>query len=200
MKSLLFIIIAISFIGCNSPKPEKEVKEDRLANVFKPWDGTWEGKFYIYEDTLGQRKGKAQPKNLSYEYLQSLPLKLKSVIEAKHVYVSENPFLQKGKITDTYISKDGTKKVVTSTAVNKVENGGLKCIVTKPNETVIHEGEYSGNSTIIWHRYVKDPLRIEYFYETVDSLHYKIIGWGYYGNDDPNLTPRTWFYADYKRM
>jgi len=192
--------------GCNSPKPEQanvtakqKTENSRLASIFKPLDGTWEGKFYIYEDTLGQREGDAQPKNISYKYLKSLPLKLKSVIEAKHVYVSETPFLQKEVITDTYISEDGTKKEVTSTATNKVENGNLMCIVTKPNETVIHQGEYLGNDTIVWHRSIRKPKRIEYFYETVDSLHYKIIGWGYYGNDDPNLTPRTWFYADYKK-
>ncbi len=200
MKTILFLIAVLLMIGCNSQKPEAEIIESRLANVFKPWDGTWEGKFYIYEDTLGQREGEAQPENISYEYFQSLPLKLKSVIEAKHVYVSENPFLQKGVITDTYISEDGTKMKVSSTAVNKVENGKLKCIVTKPGETVIHQGKYLGNNTIVWHRNIEKPKRIEYFYETVDSLHYKIIGWGYYGNDDPNLTPRTWFYGDYKKM
>jgi hypothetical protein len=105
--------------------------------------------------------------------------------------------LQKGEIIDTYTTKDGTIKKVKSTAINKVENGKLKCIVTKPKETVIHQGEYLGNNTIIWHRNIKDPLRIEYFKETVDSLYYKIIGWGYYGKDDPKLTPHTWFYGDY---
>ena len=207
MKAMLFLTIAIIFSGCKTQKYNQEnisdkqkSEQSKYANIFKPLDGTWEGKFYIYEDTLGQREGEAQPKNISYELLQSLPLKLKSVIEAKHVYVSETPFLQKGVITDTYILEDGTKKEVTSTAINKVENGKLKCIVTKPNETVIHQGEYLGDNAIVWHRNIKKPKRIEYFYETVDSLHYKIIGWGYYGNDDPNLTPRTWFYADYKKM
>lgn len=207
MRTILFLIVALLITGCNSQKSKQknvsgkqENENSRYANIFKPLDGIWEGKFYIYEDTLGQREGNAQPADINYEYLQSLPLKLKSVINAKHIYVSETPFLQKGEITDTYVSNDGTKKVTRSTAINKVENGKLECIVNKPNGTVIHQGEYAGNNTIIWHRNVKDPLRIEYFKETVDSLHYKIIGWGYYGNDDPNLRPRTWFYGDYIRV
>ena len=207
MKAIIFMTMTLLIAGCNYQKPGNKNTtgkqydgNNELTNIFKPLDGTWEGKFYIYEDTLGQREGKAQPKNISYELLQSLPLKLKSVIEAKHVYVSESPILQKGVITDTYILEDGTKKVTKSTTINKVENDNLKCIVTKPNETVIHEGEYLGTNTIVWHRSIKNPKRIEYFKETVDSLHYRIIGWGYYGSDDPNLTPSTWFYADYKKM
>lgn len=199
LQFLCFIVV----YGCNSNKRNEQVIESFIpvpTNVFKPLDGTWQGKFYIYEDTLGQREGIAQPRDISYEYLQSLPLKLKSSIEATHIYFSESPFLQKGEITDVSFDANGNKKIVKSSAINKVENGKLKCIVTKPNETVIHSGEYLGNNTIVWHRNLTEPKRIEYFKETVDSLHYKIIGWGYYGNDDPALTPRYWFYADYIKV
>ncbi|GBD88210.1 hypothetical protein BMS3Abin03_02145 [bacterium BMS3Abin03] len=82
MKTILIITTALLIIGCNSQKSKQENlsgkqenENSKLAKVFKPWNGTWEGKFYIYEDTLGQRKGEAQPKDISYEYLQSLPLK-----------------------------------------------------------------------------------------------------------------------------
>lgn len=191
----VFILLFIALISsCHSEQPG-EKKE--YANIFKPLDGTWKGKFYIYEDTLGQRKGTAQPKDISYEYLKSLPLKLKSTIKAKHIYESESPYLQKGKIIDTYFDANGKKQEIISTAINKVENGKISCVVNKPKETVVHQGEYLGNNTIVWHRSIKKPKRIEHFREMVDSLHYRIVGWGYYGNDDPNLTPRTWFYGDY---
>lgn len=201
---LLSFILVFLIIGCNSNKSNQKIisdtsikKNTNYANIFKPLDGTWESKFYIYEDTLGQREGTAQPIDISYEYLQTLPLKLKSIVEAKHIYKSETPFLQRGEIIDTYIDAEGNKYEAISTAINKIENGKISCIVKKPNETIIHQGEYVGDNTIIWHRNVKDPFRIEYFKETVDSQHYRIVGWGYYGNDDPVLTPRTWFYADY---
>lgn len=204
MRTILFLIVTFLIAGCNSQDPKQENEtgkqesvNSKYANIFKPLDGTWEGKFYIYEDTLGQKEGTAQPKEISYELLQSLPLKLKSVIEAKHIYKSENSYLQNGKIIDTYVDTGGKKHEAISTAINKIENGKISCVVNKPKETVIHQGEYLGSNTFVWHRNVKNPKRIEYFRETVDSLHYKIIGWGYYGNDDPNLTPRTWFYADY---
>ena len=80
----IFLLIG----GCTNDN----VEDAKYSNVFKPLDGTWQGKFYIYEDTLGQRLGKAQPKDINEKYLKSLPLKLVSVIEAKHVYKSINPF------------------------------------------------------------------------------------------------------------
>jgi hypothetical protein len=197
-SSVIFILtFAFIFISCSKNSDDKR---KNLSNVFKPLDGTWQGKFFVYEDSLGQRVGEAQPKNISYKYFQSLPLKLKSFIEATHIYVSENPYLQKGEITDIYLDENGNKQLVKSSAINKIENGKLKCIVTKPSETVIHDGEYLGNNTIVWQRSIAYPLKIEYFKETVSDGHYKIIGWGYYGNDNPKLTPRIWFYADYIKM
>ncbi|MCB0287333.1 MAG: hypothetical protein KDE57_11800, partial [Calditrichaeota bacterium] len=57
-----------------------------------------------------------------------------------------------------------------------------------------------GAGTLIWQRDERDPLKIEYFHESVEGDYYKIIGWGYYGDDNPNLSPKTWFVGDYSRM
>jgi len=197
-KTLLFfslICFSLLSFGCSNNS-----SNNKYANVFKPLDGTWQGKFYVYKDTLGQKHGVARPKNINEDYLKSLPLKLVSTIQAKHIYRSVNPYLQKGEIIDIYTDANGKTKEVKSIAKNKIENGRLKCIVKKPDEIVIHSGEYLGNNTIVWQRNIKSPKRMEYFYETVDSLHYRIIGWGYYGNDNPDLTPRTWFYSDYIKV
>ncbi len=200
MQLIRFVIIiflfftAQVFISCNNNKNPKN-----FANVFKPLDGMWEGNFYIYEDTLGQRKGKAQPTEISEEYIRSLPLKLISVIKVKHIYTSLNPYLQKGKITDTYLNSNGNTTITHSSATNKIENGKLFCILNKPQEKIIHTGNYLGNNTIIWSRKILKPLKIEFFKEKVDSTKYIIVGWGYYGKDNPNLTPRTWFYGNYSK-
>jgi len=197
---IFFLFFSLNILLLNGGCTNNNFVDKKYSNVFKPLDGTWQGKFYIYEDTLGQKQGKTQPEDISEKYLKSLSLKLVSVIEAKHVYKSVNPFLQIGEITDIYIDSNGERKEEKSTAVNSIENGKLKCVVNKPDETVIHKGKYLGNNTIVWHRDIKSPKRIEYFKETVDNLHYKIIGWGYYGKDNSDLTPRTWFYADYLKV
>lgn len=198
------IIVMIWIIGCNSDSSEyrnisksKERKSIYYGNVFKPLDGIWEGEFKVYIDTLGQHAGLAQPKEIDFDSIKKFSLKLQSVIKAKHIYKSVNQFRQEGEIIDIITKQDGSLDTIISKATNYVKNSKLNCVVHKPNETVIHDGEYLGNNTIVWQRRLNNPLKIEYFKESVTDDHYKIIGWGYYGKDNPNLTPRIWFYADY---
>lgn len=204
----LFLVLVIAFlVGCTSDdfKQNKlsEVqieKGEDYVNIFKPLDGIWQGEFKIYIDTLGQQRGKSQPKEINYDAIEKPSLKLQSIIKARHIYKSISPFKQEGEIVNIITNKDGTTDTIKSKATNLVENGKLKCFVYKPTETVIHNGEYLGNNTIVWKRSLSNPLKIEYFKETVSDEHYKIIGWGYYGYDDPSLTPRCWFYADYIKV
>ncbi len=202
---LLYFITAAILISCdkkqqyNNQLDNDKTSDSALANVFKPLDGTWEGEFNVYIDALGQRAGLAQPKEIDFDSVKKSSLKLQSVIKAKHIYKSVDPFRQEGEIIDIVTRVDGREDTIKSKAINFIEDGNLRCIVHKPSETVIHEGEYLGNKTIVWQRKTNNPLKIEYFKEIVIDNHYKIIGWGYYGKDDPNLTPRIWYYADYKR-
>ncbi|MEL6254923.1 MAG: hypothetical protein AAFR87_23150, partial [Bacteroidota bacterium] len=83
---------------------------------------------------------------------------------------------------------------------NKVEDTQILCVVNKPDEQVIHQGMVPADSTIIWGRDLRDPTKVEYFYEEIKANTYFIVGWGYYGEDDPELTPKTWFYAAYERV
>lgn len=206
MKAILILSAALLFFGCNSSDSDsknntaKKNSEQKYANVFKPLDGQWQGEFKVYIDTLGQREGLAQPKEINFDSVKKPSLKLQSVIKAKHIYKSVDPLRQDGEIIDIIIKLDGSADTIISKATNYIENGKLKCVVHKPSEAVIHDGEYLGNNTIVWQRKTNNPLKIEYFKEIVIDNHYKIIGWGYYGNDDPNLTPRIWFYADYIKM
>lgn len=192
--SLLLLIIFLLSFGCNK---NNSVTDEKLSNVFKPLDGKWHGEFKVYIDENGQKPGIAQPKEIDFNILNEPSLKLQSVIEATHIYRSVNPYRQEGEIIDIINKVDGGKDTIRSSAINFIENDKLKCIVNKPSEKVIHDGKYLGNNTIIWQRKINNPLKIEFFKESVIDNHYKIIGWGYYGKDDPELTPRIWFYADY---
>ncbi len=169
------------------------------ANVFTMLDGVWEGFFYIYEDSTGQHPGIAQPENLDSTVLADRPLRLVQTIRVHQEYHSETPYFQRVKIIDRYPNNQGKERVSESHGVNKVQNGKLWCVVQKPDELVVHRGKLADQHTIIWRRSLRNPLKIECFRETVTDSTYRILGWGYYGADDSTLTPKTWFYADYKR-
>ena len=172
----------------------------RYADVFKPLDGRWQGKFYVYSHKQGQLPAPSQPKTITPETIKSLPLIEQTVIDVQQVYTSESPYFQRVVITDTYTDSTGTRRVEVSKGVNKVEKGKLLCIMDKPDEQVIHSGGFDGKDTITWERNIRNPLKIEFFKETVSKNRYTIIGWGYYGDDNPRLAPRTWFYAVYQRV
>ena len=123
-------------------------------------------------------------------------LKLIDHLDVTQVYTSESPYFQRVTITDTF--KDGN--VAVSKGVNKVEDGKMWCIVHKPDKVVVHEGATEGSNTIIWSSNETSPQVIEYFQETVEAERYEIVGWGYYEGDDPKLSPRLWFYAEYERQ
>jgi hypothetical protein len=73
-------------------------------------------------------------------------------------------------------------------------------VVKKPDETVIHKGKLIGEHTFVWQREISNPFKIEYFMEKIEGDFYKILGWGYYGSDNPELSPKTWFVGDYYRV
>ncbi len=205
-------IVLSVFVGCNNkpslPKSVENIStpppvtqtDKKHANVFSMLDGKWEGAFYIYEDSLGQRKGNAQPKIIENLEFAGLALRPIQEIEVTQEYISESPYFQRVIIHDTYRDEAGQTRTVESRGVNKVQDGRLWCVVQKPDETVIHHGKLDGPGTIIWQRDERNPLKIEYFRETVEDDYYKIIGWGYYGSDDPKLTPRLWFVGDYSKV
>lgn len=203
---LIKLCLVILFFGNCSQKvsindiqhPPKVVEADQaLANVYQALDGKWKGNFLIYEDTARQIKKVDQLYHLDQTILDRPNLKASGNIKVEQVYTSESPFFQRVVITDYYPE---TKETVVSKGINKVQDGKMWCVVLKPDETVIHEGKLEGEHTIIWQRSEKSPQKVEYFYETVHSNTYEIIGWGYYEGDDLTLMPRFWFYGNYHRM
>jgi hypothetical protein len=183
-----------------STPPVKSAADEKYAGVFSALEGTWEGIFSVYEDSLGQTGGFARPEDLINLDLSAFSLRLMQTVEVSQEYVSQSPYFQRVTIWDTYTAKNGEQRVIVSRGVNKVQNGQLWCVVVKPDETVIHRGRLLGKHTIAWQRDLRDPLKIEYFTETVEGDFYKILGWGYYGNDNPELSPKTWFVGDYYRV
>ena len=189
--------VAVSDIQTIPPVSEADQK---YAHVFDMLNGNWQGLFTVYEDPDGQGAGKSQPTDLNDATLSQMNLTVQTTITVMQQYSASSPYFQRVSIADQYRDSSGNPKTVLSEGVNKVQDGELWCVVKKPDELVIHSGLFEAPNTIIWSRHEKSPLRIEYFRETVEADRYTIIGWGYYGDDDPALTPRTWFWGDYKRI
>lgn len=166
------------------------------AKVYRGLDGRWRGTFKIYVDTRGQRPGPrpTAPDDLDPTPWAKPPFKLELEIAVEQEYVSESDLFQRVTIKDTYADK-----TVVSRGVNKVQGGKLWCVVEKPDDRVVHAGTREGAHTLIWQRDRAAPLAVEYFRETVRADTYSIVGWGYYGDDDPSLAPRRFFHATYRR-
>ena len=198
----LSLLLAIVGTACQQQVAIRDIQtppmikqaDEQYADVFKSLDGQWEGIFYIYEDTIRGPKDEQRLQNVSKASLEGL--KLSSSLEVQQIYQSPSPFFQTVNITDYYPKND---KTVKSQGVNKVQAGKLWCVVEKPDETIIHEGQFEAPSTLIWQRNEQSPQKIEYFRETVEANSYKIIGWGYYEGDDPEQMPKYWFYGDYRK-
>ncbi|MCP5052417.1 MAG: hypothetical protein GY940_34940 [bacterium] len=200
LGSMLLCNIHLDGEKPNTANTGNQNNNKKYAGVFKPLDGKWKGTFYVYSHPRGQAKTTPQPGNIDAGTIKRMAGKVELVIDVEQVYKSESPYLQTVRITDTYTEPDGGKRVEVSTGVNKVEKGELVCIVNKPGEQVIHKGNSEGKNTIVWRRHLEKPLKVEFFKETVEKNQYTIVGWGYYGNDDLTLGPKTWFYAIYVRQ
>lgn len=194
--------------ACQKPVPIDDIvqpppvttSDEKYAGVFAPLNGRWHGRFFVYVDERGQAETPVQPRNIDAALLQALPLRLDLTVDVTQEYISLTPYFQKVRITDTYVDEQGEKVTVVSEGVNKVQDGRLWCVVHKPDETVIHAGELVDAHTLIWQRRLKNPLKMEYFRETVSDSTYTIIGWGYYGRDDPRKSPHYWFQATYRKV
>ncbi len=206
-RRLLLGLVLITTPGCRPDRavedlsePPEVAPEDRAyRDVFRSLDGVWEGVFRVYVDERGQAATPVQPTHVDTSWLLGLPLRLQTIVRVRQVYRSESPYFQRVDITDVYRDPSGREHVVRSRGVNKVQDGRLWCVVEKPDERVVHLGERAGPNTLIWRRELRDPLKIEYFRETVLGDRYAIVGWGYYGDDDPGRSPRIWFLGDYRR-
>ena len=177
--------------------PTFQEKDHKYANIFKLLNGTWKGKFFIYEDNQPMAVRKMDLQNISMDNIRSERLKKINEIEVTQVYQSLSPYFQRVTITDYY---PDSQKTEVSKGVNKIENGAIWCVIHKPNEIIVHKGSAPNDHTLIWQRNENKPQRIEYFLETVSEQVYEIIGYGYYEGHNIKKTPLYWFHGKYERQ
>lgn len=162
MKKMLAALVALSLalaviLSWPVMRSSCEAKEDA---PFRPWNGTWKGKFKVF----------------SYDG------KLLNVLKVSQTYTELKPTDQRAQFTE--FDKDGKK--TTAKARNWVEGGKLLCRVEKSDGSVVtHVGRKLKNGGLCWHR--KDKEAQESFFEKVikegDQTFYVINGFGIYGKD-----------------
>jgi hypothetical protein len=196
--TVLFLFVVLGYCNNDLPKYPHQTEIGAANNIYKKLDGKWKGVFYIYEF---ENPGNIDPFPMIYDSSFSLDDSYKIIdsVLVEQQYVSISKDIQRVNIIDKFIS-DGEEVIIYSSGTNSVENGNLYCSINKPEEIVNHQGYSPEEGVIIWHREKLNPLSIEYFYERVSDNLYSIIGWGYYGQDDLNTGPKTWFKAEYNRV
>lgn len=213
MKSTLLFALSLLWVysGCKSA-PESIAIEDidspprateadqKYAGAFSALEGVWEGVFSVYEDSLGQTGGISLPKNLLEIDLAELNLRPLQMQETRVEYVSKNPYFQQVTIRDIHTDENGQKRETVSRGAYKVQDGKLWYVLKKSGETRVYQGKRVRRNVVIWQQDSREPLQIEYYAQMIEGDFYKIWGWGYYRNDDINLTPRVWFVGDYYKI
>jgi len=53
---IFFLFFSLNILLLTGGCKNNNFVDKKYSNVFKPLDGTWQGKFYIYEDTLGRKQ------------------------------------------------------------------------------------------------------------------------------------------------
>ena len=143
------------------------------SDVFRPWDGTWKGRFYVKDGT-----GRTL-----------------TALDVQQTYRSTSPNRQLGYFREVDLA---TQKITTATATNSHDGRSMRCEVTKSTgEHVVHSGRWTGQA-IEWSR--SSPKARELFSEHVSTgtdgaTYYDIRGWGEYDGG-----PRLHFEGRYRKQ
>ena len=145
---MVAFVFLIGFLSALEPIP---------SNVFRAWDGEWEGEFIIYDANGGQR-----------------------VIETRHHYRSRDDTFQDVEIVDRM--PDGT--TIRKRAENVLEGGRLFCRVYFEDGRleVEHHGVFQ-DGHILWSSRDEQGRIRQVFRERVQDDVYFIDGFGIYGPD-----------------
>lgn len=193
-RSFVSFILPVSVVivlnACRSSVPVADIEQipevtevDRqYKGIYAKLDGTWQGTFTIYRASQEADPDDYRSAEKIKQYISDRQPAQTESISVTQQYESLTPYFQKVVITDRY-RENGIKKTVVSEGVNKVQNGQLYCVVKKPSETVVHRGSIPEKNAIVWQRDLKNPVKKEFFYETVSGEVYEIYGWGIYNKE-----------------
>jgi len=199
-----FIIwLAIGFCGCKgtntnhgpttSPAQSKAVFTEMLT----PLEGTWKGRLITYSDPRGQVDEAPQPKeDFTSDSIIKRPTKTEQLNNIEFTYENDGEFSQRVKIVDRV---KGQQKYTTH-GIRKVEDGKITSIVNKFTGREIRSGYKDKDGNLVWMRTQEDPKITEFFKHIKTDKKIRIIGWGYYGQDDLTKAPRIWYLGDVKKV
>ncbi|MFK7772366.1 MAG: hypothetical protein AB8F94_09505 [Saprospiraceae bacterium] len=210
----IFLVFSFIFFSCQNnsessrtaapPKqkddmelpPVFKAEDEKLANIFKKYEGTWKGNYITIRDNDPLLKTSIDLENLTLDYVTKPGLNLINNLEGEHVFTSKNSYFQEFSFYDFYPRE---KKTVTTSGNNRVENGKIFRYSKTPTETIIFNGTIKNDSTIIWQFEDEKNYRLEYYQETISGNFLEIIGYKYDELNRLNLAPKKWFYGKFAK-
>ncbi|MFK8006612.1 MAG: hypothetical protein AB8H03_09585 [Saprospiraceae bacterium] len=214
-KSLyIFLLFSFAFFSCQNnsaptrtaapPKKKDAIEvapvfsadDEKFANIFKKYEGTWKGNYITIRDIDPLLKTSIDLENLTLDYVTKPGLNLINNLEGEHVFTSKNSYFQEFSFYDFYPRE---KKTITTSGNNRVENGKILRYSTNQKETIVFNGKVKNDSTIVWQYEDEKNYRMEYYQETISGNFLEIIGYKYDEFNRMNLAPKKWFYGKFAK-
>jgi len=208
-RRAVFPLVAASVLvaaGCSrqvapndtSREPEHSAADSAFSGVFSPWNGTWQGRYFVYEDFGAQKSGTTPPKSPDDFEGLVLQLAVKTSFGITAQFAAGSPLFQKVVMEESTQRADGVVKDQYR-GVRKVQDGRLFWVMDRAGSSIAMEGESLGPGKMVWRRKAANGSVAETRYETVSGSSIRITGWIYGDEDDEALSPRLWIRCDLKR-
>lgn len=185
--AIFFVIILLS---CSSPDQGPSTSPEKSKQIYtehiQSMKGTWKGRIITYSDPRGQVDEMAQPKDFTSKIVIERPTKTEAITSITKTFVNDAPFHQKVKVVEQVKGK----QIDTHHGFRSIENGQVTSTLNKLSGIEKKTGYVEKDGHFVWTRSSDDPKALEFFKHINKGNKIRIVGWGYYGNDDLNKAPR----------
>ncbi len=195
------ILLATSIFGCKgvdnkTPISSNKKSETDFKAYLEPLEGTWKGRILTYSDPRGQVDETPQPKDFTPKLIVARPTKTESITNITETYTNDGELTQRVRI----VEQGRGKEIYTHHGIRKVEDGIIKSKVNKLKGVDNRTGYADKDGNFIWIREQQNPKLLEFYKHIKKDNKIRVIGWGYYGEDDLTKAPRIWFFGDIKKV
>lgn len=201
------IIVFVCVAGCSKPvdlneidrEPKRVDLDNSFSNIFKNWDGTWQGRVYIYEDFGAQKEGTSVPSSPDDFENRALNMAVKETYGLSAQFISKSPFFQRAVMEESF-ERDGIVSKNQYRGARKVQEGKIYWVFKKNGITFLLQGDKT-DAGIVWKTLPSntDNSKFQTIYEVVGPDSIRIIGWEYNQGEDTSRAPKIWIKADLKR-
>lgn len=198
----LILLIVLGLLGCKgtgsdqipatSPSQSKAVFTEFLT----PLEGTWKGRILTYSDPRGQVDEAAQPKDITPKTIIARPTKTEKITSVTRTFTNEGEFDQRVKVVEQVKGK----QIYTNHGIRQVEDGVITSTINTLHGVDKKIGYKDEDNNFVWIREQQNPKIVEFFKHIKKDNKIRVIGWGYYGDDDLTKAPKIWYFGDIKKV